>query len=345
MIRTRTILCAIGIAGMLLASAVCCNSANGQQRVRVFTSRGGLLAQIVQNNWIRYRVVNGRIMVDGVRLSNTQQAFNAKNVKESFSISNENGQPSLKYERTTGEEHLVIEAAAASDRLLIRSEPVGKSTAMAVEFSQAANEKITLTLGTGDKRQVFRGQGIWHLYVACPKEFKEYLSPLLDTLRPDWKLADTAADIEARLLRDADVTRVSHRARWAELVAQLADDSFAKREAADRALRACDIGIVDYLQRLDFSQLDAEQQFRISRIIEALGQANDDEVDQVVFSLAGDPMVWLTLLARPEPTTRQTAARQLTALLGEPIAIDPAASPDTQKDKREQLRAKIENRQ
>ncbi len=332
-----------GIAAMLLGSAVCV-PANGQQRIRAFAAQGGLLTQIIQNNWFRYRIVNGRIMVDGSRLSNIQQAINGKDLKESFSLSNENGQPLLKYERTNLEEHLVIEAAAANDRLLIRREPVGKSTAPAVEFSQVANEKTSLTIGLGDTRQVFRGQGIWHLLIASPKQCREFLPPLLEILRPDWKLADMAVDIESRLLRDADVTRVSSRARWAELVSQLADDSYAKREAADRALRAGDAGVIDYLQRLDYKRLDAEQQFRISRIIDALGQANDDTVDQVAFNLAGDPAVWLLLLDRPEPTTRQTAARQLTALLGEPIAVDPVAPPDTQKDKRQLLRAKIEAR-
>lgn len=328
------------IAGMLIETANYC--ANGQERIRVFAQRGGLLSQIIQNNWLRYRIVGGRIMVDGVRLGNIQHTLDGKGVKESFSISNENGQPSLKYERAGEEEQLTIEAAAAGDRLLIRRTPRGKSPAMAVEFSQAVNEKTTLTLGAGPERQVFRVQGIWHLLIACPKECRELLLPLLDMLRPDWKLADMAVDIEGRLLREADAERISSRARWAELVTQLADDSFAKREAADRALRAGDAGAVDYLRRLDFNRLDAEQQFRVSRIIDALGQANDDTVDQVAFTLAGDPTVWLMLLARPEPATRQTAARQLTALLGEPIAIDPAAEPDTQKDKREQLRVRIE---
>ena len=49
------------------------------------------------------------------------------------------------------------------------------------------------------------------------------------------------------------------------------------------------------------------------------------------------------LLERPERSVRRTAARQLTAMLGEPIAVDPAADPETQKSQREQLRAKFDS--
>jgi hypothetical protein len=322
----------IVIAGMLL----------GVSAPGALKAQERLLNRLLQNNWLRYRIVGGRIMIDGARLDNVQHTVNGTNLKETFSIRNENGQPALRYERTTNEDQIMIDAAAAGDRLLIRRTPREKSSILAVEFSQLPNEKITLTLGTGAERQVFRGQGLWHLLIAQPKECRQQLLPLLEMLRPDWKLADTAASIEEKLLRDAGGERVSGRARWATLVAQLADESFAKREAADRALRMDDAGAIDYLRRLDFSRLDAEQQFRVSRIIEALGQANDDSVDQVAAVLAGDPTVWLALLARPELATRQTAARQLTALLGEPIAVDPAADPVTQKDKREQLRTRID---
>ena len=56
-------------------------------------------------------------------------------------------------------------------------------------------------------------------------------------------------------------------------------------------------------------------------------------------------MVWLALLARPEPPTRQTAARELARLLGEPIAVDPAADPNAQKDRRALLQTRIADKE
>ncbi len=78
------------------------------------------------------------------------------------------------------------------------------------------------------------------------------------------------------------------------------------------------------------------------RIIAALTPRGGDAPDQIAASLANDPRVWLALLARPEPSTRQTAAQRLAALLGEPLPVDPAADPETQKDQRKQVEARIE---
>ena len=215
-----------------------------------------------------------------------------------------------------------------------------------MEFKQIPNEKIVLMWGSGAEQKVYRAQSIWQLLIAQPQTCREHLIPVLELARPNWKLADTATVIETRLLREAGKEGDSRgAARWATLVAQLADDSFAKREAADRSLRSGGVNALAYMRQLDFDKLDAEQQFRIQRIIDALnGQTNDDSIEQIVASLSGEPALWFALLARPEASTRQTAARQLVALLGEPISVDPAAAPDTQKQQREQLWAKIEGK-
>jgi hypothetical protein len=58
--------------------------------------------------------------------------------------------------------------------------------------------------------------------------------------------------------------------------------------------------------------------------------------------LANDPSVWLELLARPDPSIRHAAVQRLAALLGEPVRVDPAADPASQKPARDALRARIE---
>jgi len=306
------------------------------------------LRQFTQGNpaFLRFRIVEGRVTFGCRNLTNFQsQNSYGDGRKEAINLGNENGRPTLRYERTTSKEQLIINAAASSDKVSISRTPRGASSVAAVEFQQSPNEKITLTLGTGDRRQVFRAADLWRLAIAQPKECKEHLFPLLDLLRPDWKIAAIVARVETSLLARARENVTSHRARWAALVEQLGDDQFAKREAADRALRAGAASALGYLRQLDFDRLDAEQQFRVRRIIGALGgKSEDDSTEEVAASLARDCTVWLALLGRPEAATRQTAARQLAALLGEPIDVDPAAEPETQKAKREKLRARIEKK-
>ncbi len=205
-----------------------------------------------------------------------------------------------------------------------------------------AGEKTTLTLGAGAGQQVLRAPDFWQLWIARPEECRQHLIPLLEMLRPSWRLAETAGQMEKNLLRLAIADSASDRVRWAALLEQLADDRFANREAADRGLRAGGVAALGYLRQLDFKRLDAEQQFRVVRIIEALAPPdNADTAEQVARLLASEPAVWLALLGRPDLITRQAAARQLTMLLGETIPVDPAAEPGSQKDQREKLRTRI----
>ena len=156
-------------------------------------------------------------------------------------------------------------------------------------------------------------------------------------------MSQTATNLDADLLKLAALGKVPNRQQWSKLVQQLGDNEFTKREAADRSLRTLGPTIVGYLQQLDYASLDAEQQFRVRHIIDSFrGQTVADTPDEAAAMLLGDPLVWLALLDRPQEETRRAAAKQLAALLGEPIAIDPAADPATQKDQREQLRAKLE---
>ncbi len=216
---------------------------------------------------------------------------------------------------------------------------------LALDFRQAPGEPVVLKLGTGPGQQVLRAADLWRLAIGHPAECRQHLLPLLDMLRPGSKLADAVAEVETKLLEGAGGEAVAQRARLAVLVRQLGDDSFARREAADRELRAAGHAATVYLRHLDSGRLDAEQRFRIRRILEAAAaQTTDDSPEQAAASLAGDPLVWLALLARPERAARKVAATQLASLLGGPIDLDPNADPDTQKDKREQLRRRIEGK-
>jgi hypothetical protein len=268
-------------------------------------------------------------------------------VTEWFRLRTDNGQSTLTYERTTRDERLTFSlSGSASQGVCIRRAPRGQSAVVAVEFKQSRKEKTTLTIGSGDRKQVFHAADLWRLAIDQPTQCEQHLFPLLAMLRRDWNFAEMASTIELHLLEGAREHPTAARDRWTTLVEQLDDDSFAKREAADRALRAGGPAALKYLRQLDFNRLDAEQQFRVHRIIEALaGSPEDDSPTEVAASLAADPMVWLSLLARPEAATRRTAAEQLAALFGEPLKLDPAADPNSQKQQRERLREKIEKEQ
>jgi hypothetical protein len=320
-------------------------------------------SEMLRNNGMQFIIDSGRIIFDGNRIHNTQlsntsagngdKSGRRKDARgkersslseEALSFRNDTGDPSMTYERNNSEEKLSIEITAG-DRLRIRRIPQGTSGVLPLEFVQAPTEKLTLTVGGADHQEVHRATSIWHLLIMQPEKCKEHLIPLLELLRSDWDLTNTVSKVEERLLLGVDGDAAAERARWVKWVEDLGDDQFARREAADRSLRAAGPAVLNYLRQLDFNQLDAEQQFRLRRIGSAVScQATEDSVEQIAVSLAGDPTVWLALLSRPQKAARQMAAQQLMAILGEPIPVDPNADPSSQLAQREELQARIEAR-
>ena len=117
-------------------------------------------------------------------------------------------------------------------------------------------------------------------------------------LRPGSKLADAVTEIEAKLLEGAGEQAVAQRARWAALVRQLGDDSFAQREAADRELarrRPRRLGLLapsGLRAGWTPSSGSASAGFWTPRP----RRAATIRPQQAAASLAGDPLVWLALL-------------------------------------------------
>ncbi len=209
-----------------------------------------------------------------------------------------------------------------------------------IDFVQTPREKSILTVESEGERQIFAADTLWHLFILYPEQARKHLAPLLQPLLPNMKLAETADAVEKALLRNAGNSLIFDRSNWNRWVAELGDENFARREAADRALRGANPALLVYLQKLDFERLDAEQQFRIRRIIETFSaKINNDTPEQAASWLSGDPAIWLAFLGRPDVSVRRIAAKQLATILEEPIPIDPEADPVSQKAQFDRLRA------
>ncbi len=347
-LRTIVVAAVLLPLGLAVGAAAQSPAEPAPSLLRQFTYQG-------KQSPMRFKIVAGRVDLD-CRISGGYSRRNGilGGSKETMEIVGENSKPKLTYAYTSAATELKIDVANGGDNMTISRSPRGKESKTpvdAVEFRQTAGKDVSLTIGVGDRKQVFRAADLWRLLIAHPKECRRHLVPLLSLLRPDWNIAAMADGVETRLLTLADeeakikANTKTAPSPWTPLVEQLGDDHFARREAADRALRAGGPSALAYLRQLDFAHLDAEQQFRVRRIIDALGGiSEDDSADEATVSLMRDPAVWLALLDRPEAANRQIAARQLAALLDRPIDVDAAAEPDTQKAKRDALRAKIERK-
>jgi hypothetical protein len=300
------------------------------------------LDQAISSGWMQFSVVSGRIVVAGSRIGNYSTTSSSNGRKEQLSVRVRRGQFAVSYQLDGTDEDLSFELLDGK-QLLVRRVPGDESDLTAVKFQQTPGEPLLLTLGTGPEAEVLEAATLWHLLLAHGEACRQHLLPLLELLRPDWKLAETAHQIEEALLRAAADSEAPDREQWQALVDQLADERFARRQAADRRLRALGPQVAAFLERLRPDELDAEQQFRIRRIIRALSdQDGDDSVSQVVAWLSADYAVWLVLMQRESQSVRRLAARQLEVLLGQSVAFDPDADEATRAKQIAELRARLQ---
>ena len=216
-------------------------------------------------------------------------------------------------------------------------------------LTQVPGQPVSLSLppsgapDTPGRPRVLRAPTVWHLLIIHAEDCGKQFLPMLESIRRDWHVGLTVQAIEDELVKMAVVSRKQDRKQWEAWVNQLNAPLWTQRSRADQNLRNVGPAVLGYLNRLNMSQLDAEQKSRLRRIIRSLStQTGEDTPERAATMLIEDPLVWLALLSRPEESTRQAAVQQLTVLLNVPIAVDPKAQPESQAKAREELRTQIE---
>jgi len=307
-------------------------------------SQSALMRQALRYGNLKLSVADGRINTAGSQpRSYSTRNSNSAGRRESFQLRSINGRPQLLYELSTTKDKLTL-SISGNDKVLFKRALTDKGKedkkrAVEFEFSQKPGEPVRMTVGgEGEDRKVQTGETLWHLLMRDSEPLEEHVLPLLVMLRPGWRLMELADEAEAKLLVLARAGDLPNHNRWQALLDQLSDDSYARREAADRQLRQGGESALRFLRELDFYSLDAEQQFRVKRMINSMSARTvDDDADEIAARLSGDPAIWLILLSRDQEATRTIAAERLSTLLGKSIDFDPAADEKTRQRQIERL--------
>jgi hypothetical protein len=223
-------------------------------------------------------------------------------------------------------------------KLTIIRRGMGGSSLDEIRYEQPASGEVTLVIAT-ERPQKFAAPSLWHLLVAEP-EAHAGLLPVLAHLRPDWRLDEQVGELEAVLLARAGEDTLPARRQWQAWIEELASESFAQRQAADRELRAAGQPVLGYLRQLDAAQLDPEQRRRIACILGAAG-GEADSPQRAGDWLIADKRVWLSLMSRGQLDQRIASAEHLTRLCGRAVAFDPSGSEDQRQAQLAELRAKL----
>jgi hypothetical protein len=293
-----------------------------------------------QTDWAHMAISGGRILVTSTRCGQNRicREPTADNpARQTLIVQAEPGALLINFERSDDRGQTTV-SLDERKQLVICRRAASLELAAEVRYVQPANGPVTLVVGSNPERK-HAAASLWQLLLAEPEVGRGHLLPILDQLRPDWKLSQQLVEIEAELIARAGQDVLPQRQAWQALVEQLASKQFAQRQAADYALRSSGQEAAAFLQQLDPSALDQEQRRRIRSILVCVADGSSDSSERVAGWLASDKRVWLALLERGDPNHRLAAARHLSRLCGRSVSFDPQASPDQREEQLVHLRA------
>ncbi len=285
---------------------------------------GPLLLDRLQ--WVQFRMVAGRVVGSSTRAGSNMSSWSTSPTQgrsEKLSIETSGSQVRVQYDFTTPQRELHVRADSAGE-LSVRRVRKQVPTEAVLTLEQRPEQPIAIAFIEAGVTRTFQAMSLWKLLLVEPTLQTE-LVPVLEMLRPNWRLAASVTELEEILLRQARTGRGADRVTMNRLVDQLASEQFADREAASRQLLKAGSPIVGFLQGRLRSQLDAEQRFRIRALIEELSVEEEDSPERVAKLLIGDEDLWIDLLRSPDEAKRKTAHEHLQQLVG-PVAFEPAAN-------------------
>lgn len=293
---------------------------------------------------VQLNLVSGRLALTARRVVRTRIPGSSSGLDrtEQIMVDMTGPHPAVDYQMVTSQWQLLINIRNQTQFRIARELRSGEAKVAPFEFRQNEQGELWFVWGSDAQRQR-RFATLWHLLLVEPDAARSDLLPILEFFRPGWNLAASTDRITDALFANAHQFRAMPREQWAQLVSQLTDTHYARREAADRRLRAEGKGIIYYLETLRADQLDFEQRRRIGGIRRSLARGDDSDAPESLAAWLGtDPRVWLALLNHADLGRRQIAARQLSLLLGEEISFDAVAPLEARKQQIETLRQRME---
>lgn len=308
-------------ATALLVACTAVSSIGADARAQQVQLNPGLTQML---RYFSLDVVSGRIVAASPqRDRKLESQSNGKDRRERLSITLSGEATSISYELAVGDVQVGYEVIDGAE-VTVSRRGKGADDDSFFEFHQPRSGPVSLRVGAGDKEKVYEADNLWLLLATEPELCREQLTPLLQLLKPDWRLDQIAREAERSLYDSAKILQNADLAEWRRLVDDLGDPKYSKRQTADRRLRAFGRGAALFLMSIDWRRLDAEQQSRIQAIFHDLsGGDRADTPDRVALFLVRDPHVWLRLLASGETAERRLAHERLEHLLSIRIAFDP----------------------
>lgn len=297
---------------------------------------------VARAGWARLVVIEGRLTalpLANHRNRSTSLTDPDSGVTEMLSVDAAQGRATLHFQRTDPVQQLTVDFVRG-DTVSIHREPRGDSRVPSLHFTQGEG-LLSLSVGDGPDRRFAAAPDLWRLLIVHRELCTTHLTPVLESLRSDWALLDTAERSRSAMVRAIEFDLPAKRERCLALVQQLASPLFRERRAAYTQLQHMGRMALACLGDLDRYDLDAEQRRRLQALSGEVQQRHGDTPDLIAARLIGDASMWLELLADEQPRVRRIALEQIEALSGRDVEFDVEADADIRRHQLEQLRKRL----
>lgn len=293
---------------------------------------------------VRLEIVLGRITAIPLHAGQLRVSTpESQAVRECLVVNNGTQAPHVRYERSDGRECFIAEIVHHSHVTLRRESLEGKETRV-VEYRQPKRGNVELVVARGDHRQTVQNRSIWHLMLSDREVCERELIPLLECLRPDWRISTMAGQLESRLFQMAVSEPTISRSFVINLIKQLDSPQFRQRQAADNELRSLGPAVLPLLDSLDNTSLTREQWVRVQHVREMIAGTSIDSYERTAAWLSDDERVWFALLRHSDPQRRHLAAIRLTSMRSHSLDFDPYADESYRQEQLAQLESRFSRR-
>ncbi|MDO4584266.1 MAG: hypothetical protein Q4D62_09205 [Planctomycetia bacterium] len=165
--------------------------------------------------------------------------------------------------------------------------------------------------------EVFTAPTFWELVLCVPDSMVSALDTVFQELSWTGLVKELQNLIVESLIRNADKNvPLAEAAQW---VQQLGDEKYSLREKADRELRKLGNVLFVLVAKLDWNELDAEQQMRLQRMLQQIEVLRGVEsLELFVLDWIQNPAIWRQVQKSENPEFRDYATKKLQSLEGKP---------------------------
>lgn len=231
-------------------------------------------------------------------------------------------------------EYVLLERGTVDDEMRGRLQRKNPAENPIQRFLDAALSEDAARWEPDSDRKRVRYGSVWEMAMFLPPELRDSLDQILGEFSPELSAERLCRQFTTLLVRLAKENRSVRQDkdqvnRWIE---ELGSETFAVRQAAERKLLEGARRSVLLLDKLDTQKLDPEQQLRMRRILERVGQPDDTMVTEAfVAGFVEDVKVWAKVLESPEGEERQLAIAKLRELTQTAWEFDPMADEASRK--------------